>query len=64
MLTLPAFLRPMGEGSAGPSSAERGVTIQDVAAGFALTGYFLNDRVLEPIGARLPDSRDRLIASL
>jgi DNA repair protein RecO (recombination protein O) len=60
LLALPAFLRPR-EGQAGRTP---GVTAHDIAVGFALTGYFLDTRVLEPRGAKLPDSRGRLIASL
>ncbi len=33
----------------------------DIAAGFALTGYFLQRDVLEPHGLKLPQARDRLL---
>jgi DNA repair protein RecO (recombination protein O) len=33
----------------------------DIAAGFALTGFFLERDVLEPQGMKLPSSRDRLL---
>jgi len=33
----------------------------DIAAGFALTGFFLERDVLEPHGMKLPSSRDRLL---
>lgn len=59
LLALPGFLRPSG--SAGSA---QGVTARDVAAGFALTGYFLETRALEPRGGMLPESRARLIAAL
>jgi DNA repair protein RecO (recombination protein O) len=36
----------------------------DIAAGLALTGYFLERDVLSPHGLRLPQARDRLIALL
>lgn len=60
LLALPAFLIP---GSA-RDTANRGITAQDIAAGFALTGHFLETRVLAPGGGRLPESRGRLMASL
>ena len=56
LLALPAFLTQGGQG--------QGVTARDIAAGFALTGFFLENRVLAPRGAKLPDSRERLIAAL
>src|SRR5262249_12247248 len=33
----------------------------DVRAGFALTGYFLQERVLDPRGAAMPEARRRLV---
>ncbi|MGD2133474.1 MAG: DNA repair protein RecO [Maricaulaceae bacterium] len=36
----------------------------DVASGFALTGYFLERRILWPADRQLPDARARLIARL
>jgi DNA repair protein RecO (recombination protein O) len=56
LLALPAFLTEGGQG--------QGVTTRDIADGFALTGYFLESRVLEPGGKLLPESRGRLIAAL
>lgn len=53
LLRLPAFLRE--EGQAGPD---------DVAAAFALTGFFLVRYVLEPRGGTLPDARERFIAAV
>ena len=35
-----------------------------IAAGFALTGFFLARHVLEPRGAALPDARERFIAAV
>ena len=56
LLALPEFLRPGG--------VMRDISARDIAQGFALTGYFLHSQVLEPRGAALPASRDRLVASL
>ena len=54
LLKLPAFLlddaAPAGEG--------------DIAAGFALTGHFLERDVLEPHGLTMPQARERLIGLL
>jgi DNA repair protein RecO (recombination protein O) len=33
----------------------------DIAAGFALTGFFLERDVLEPHGMKLPSARERLL---
>jgi DNA repair protein RecO (recombination protein O) len=55
LLRLPAFLRA---GSAGE------VTLKDVRAGFALTGHFLETRVLRPRDQALPQARLRLLAYL
>ncbi len=55
MLALPAFL---SKGRGGT------VTAQDVRDGFALTGYFLETRVLLPRGETLPEPRGRIIANL
>jgi DNA repair protein RecO (recombination protein O) len=54
MLRLPAFL--CGH-QAMPSS-------DDVADGFALTGFFLARHVLEPRGLELGDARAHFIAAL
>jgi DNA repair protein RecO (recombination protein O) len=54
LLPLPAFLR----------GGQAQVTAEDVAAAFALTGHFLDARVLRPRELRLPEARDRLLAYL
>jgi DNA repair protein RecO (recombination protein O) len=54
LLKLPRFL--LEEEAAPPP--------QDVAAGFALTGHFLERDVLAPQGLAMPQPRDRLIALL
>jgi DNA repair protein RecO (recombination protein O) len=36
----------------------------DIAAGFALTGHFLERDVLEPHGLAMPQARERLIGLL
>ena len=51
LLALPAFLLD--------AAAPLGTA--DIAAGFALTGFFLERDVLEPHGLRLPSARDRLL---
>jgi DNA repair protein RecO (recombination protein O) len=56
LLRLPAFLHD--EASPGEPSAE------ELAAGFALTGFFLTRHVLEPRAARLPEARDNFIAAV
>jgi DNA repair protein RecO (recombination protein O) len=56
LLTLPRFLR------AGGAAGEVGG--QDIAAGFALTGYFLEVRVLKPHNLGMPEARDRLLSYL
>jgi len=53
MLALPGFLT---------SARDRHATREDVAAGLALTGYFLEQRILAPRGERLPESRGRILA--
>ena len=52
LLALPPFLR-----------AERGAAVRpdDIAAGFALTGHFLDSRVFGPRDAAIPDVRARMI---
>ena len=55
MLALPGFLSKSGN---------RQPTAQDVLSGFALTGYFLETRVLAPRGETLPEARGRIIAGL
>jgi DNA repair protein RecO (recombination protein O) len=54
LLALPAFLR------GGAPAMREG----DLAAAFALTGHFLEARVLRPRELRLPDARGRLLAYL
>ncbi len=55
LLTLPAFLRGRSQGV---------VSQGDLTAGFALTGHFLESRVLAPRGEVLPEVRGRLIDML
>jgi DNA repair protein RecO (recombination protein O) len=55
LLPLPAFLRAGAAGS---------VAKEDIAAGFALTGYFLEARVLAPHGLDMPEARSRLVSYL
>jgi DNA repair protein RecO (recombination protein O) len=54
LMRLPAFL--------GATDAE--ATPEDLADGFALTGFFLARHVLEPRGLKLADARDRFIAAV
>ncbi len=51
LLTLPPFLRGRSQGS---------VSQSDIAAGFALTGHFLQTRILSPREETLPEVRGRL----
>jgi DNA repair protein RecO (recombination protein O) len=55
MLALPPFLTKARTGA---------VTARDVLDGFALTGHFLETRVLLPRGETLPEPRSRIIANL
>src|SRR5262245_45891332 len=55
LLALPAFLRAGAGGAIGDA---------DVAAGFALTGHFLESRVLLQRDMGLPDARSRLLSYL
>ncbi len=55
LLTLPAFLTRTRSGH---------VSDDDVRSGFALTGHFLETRVLLPRGQSLPQPRERLLAYL
>ena len=55
LLALPAFLRGSPAGA---------VTAEDVRAGLALTGHFLQARVLRPRDIELPDARARLMSYL
>lgn len=51
LLALPSFLRGRSQGT---------VSRSDLAAGFALTGHFLETRILGPRGETLPEVRSRL----
>jgi DNA repair protein RecO (recombination protein O) len=53
LLALPPFLLGSQAGVSGPA---------DIAAGYALTGHFLETRVFAAVGARMPDARVRLAA--
>lgn len=55
LLKLPQFLTRHRSGA---------VTNDDVLAGFALTGHFLQARVLKPREAPMPDARARMLAYL
>ena len=56
LLALPAFLGEEEEAAA-PSA-------EDLAAGFALTGFFLERHLYAPHGAALPDARAAFIAAV
>lgn len=51
LLPLPPFLIDRGES-----------TLPDVKAAFALTSFFLNERVLTPTGKEIPHAREQLIS--
>jgi DNA repair protein RecO (recombination protein O) len=55
LLRLPAFLTEAGGAQATPD---------EIASGFALTGFFLNRHVLEPRGQALPEARAQFIAAV
>lgn len=55
LLALPGFLTGRAQGGVSPS---------DLAAGFALTGYFLEARALSPRGMDMPEVRTRMVAQL
>jgi DNA repair protein RecO (recombination protein O) len=55
LLALPQFLLP---------GRKAAVTSGDVESSFALTGHFLQTRVLGPRGEELPESRARLLTLL
>jgi DNA repair protein RecO (recombination protein O) len=55
LLAFPAFLRTGAPGNVSPT---------DVEAGLALTGHFLEARVLGPRGLEMPDARARLLSYL
>ena len=54
LLALPSFL----------NGGRTSPLVEDVLAGFALTGHFLDRHVLVPHRLRLPPARDRFVASL
>ena len=54
LLTLPRFL----------VDDEAALTLGDIGAGFALTGYFLERDVLEPHGMAMPQARERMLGLL
>jgi DNA repair protein RecO (recombination protein O) len=56
LLPLPDFLRAAGDAPA-PSADE-------LAAGFAVTGYFLRRHVFEPRAIATPEARERFIAAV
>ena len=55
LLRLPAFLA---------GTAETDPPLGDIADGFALTGHFLVQRVLEPRGQRFNEARDSFVAAV
>lgn len=55
LLALPGFLRGL------PATEPSG---EDVLAGFALTGYFLNRHVFDPRGVTQPEARERVVSRL
>jgi DNA repair protein RecO (recombination protein O) len=55
LLRLPEFVH--GPDGGGPS-------VEDISAGFDLTGFFLLRHVLDPRGLRLPDARASFISAL
>ncbi len=56
LLILPAFLQPNR-----PVGGNARVLPDDVAAGLALTGHFLQHRVLRSLGLELPETRYRIV---
>ena len=55
LLALPGFVAGRSQG---------GVSQDDLAAGFALTGYFLDARALAPRGITMPEVRSRMVSQL
>lgn len=55
LLSLPAFLLPGRRAPVAPG---------DIESGFALTGHFLETRVLQPRGEGLPEARARMLTYL
>jgi DNA repair protein RecO (recombination protein O) len=58
LFPLPAFLTG---GRGGPPANDVAI---DIAQGLALTGFFLERRILQPQGGRLPAARTRLVEQL
>ena len=56
LLRLPQFLVA--------SARENGVSGADIAAGLALTGHFIETRVMRPRGEEMPEARHRLVTLL
>jgi DNA repair protein RecO (recombination protein O) len=56
LLRLPAFLAS--------AEAPVGIACEELADGFALTGFFLSRHVMEPRGATLPDARGQFVAAV
>jgi DNA repair protein RecO (recombination protein O) len=57
LLSLPGFL---AKGNGGQAPKQAAATSEGVLAGLALTGHFLETRVLIPRGEALPEARQRL----
>ncbi len=57
---LPAFLNDAGE----EAETNRVPALDELAAAFALTGYFLDRRMFEPRGIVLPEARQSFIAAV
>ena len=57
LLPLPAFL---SRDTPGGEAASQPVGPGEIVAGLALTGYFLLHHVLNPLGGKLPEARQRL----
>lgn len=57
LLALPGFL---AKSNGGQGRAQTQTTLEDIVAGLALTGHFLETRVLIPREETLPDARQRL----
>ena len=56
LFVLPGFLNGLQEEAPAPRS--------DILEALRMTGYFLEQRLLRPHGAELPEARPRLIARL
>jgi len=64
LLPLPAFLGENDAGDGQQEIAPQDISHKDIAAGFALTGFFLVRHVLEPRGVALADARASFITAL